>query len=63
MTREALLGAPEPFTPPCAHCGRETAAPVVVGVVERMVTYGCPGCAARYGAGPSPDDEVEAEAE
>ncbi|AZK94624.1 MULTISPECIES: hypothetical protein [Streptomyces] len=63
MTREALLNTPEPFTPPCVRCGRATAAPVVVGVTERasgppMVQYACPQDATRYGAGPSPDDEI-----
>ncbi|MFE0422154.1 hypothetical protein [Streptomyces sp. NPDC058953] len=58
MTREALLHTPRPFTPPCAHCGRETAAPVVVGVTGIVVRYACPACASEHGAGPSPDDEV-----
>ncbi|MGV9313820.1 hypothetical protein ACWDR0_16765 [Streptomyces sp. NPDC003691] len=64
MTREALLNsAPEPFTAPCAHCGRTTAAPITVGVTERasgppLVQYACPEDATRYGAGPSPDDEL-----
>ncbi|MFE0425214.1 hypothetical protein [Streptomyces sp. NPDC058953] len=62
MIREALLSTPQPFTPPCAYCGRVTGAPVIVGVTERasggppMVRYACPGCAAEHGAGPSPDD-------
>lgn len=65
MTREALLrDAPDPFTPPCAYCGRPTGAPVIVGVTERasgppMVQYACPGCAAEHGAGPSPDDVID----
>ncbi|AZK95331.1 hypothetical protein B7R87_16810 [Streptomyces tsukubensis] len=64
MTREALLGTSEPFMPPCVHCGRTTAAPVVVGEMARtsgppMVQYACPADAARYGAGPSPEDEID----
>ncbi|MFJ8231335.1 hypothetical protein ACIQ9E_15470 [Streptomyces sp. NPDC094448] len=64
MTREALLtSAPEPFTAPCVRCGRTTTVPVVVGVTERtsgppMVQYACPEDAVRYGAGPSPEDEI-----
>ncbi|MEW1549291.1 hypothetical protein [Streptomyces tsukubensis] len=64
MTREALLNdSSEPFRTLCVRCGRETAAPVVVGTVERAsgppaVQYACPQDAARYGAGPSPDDLI-----
>ncbi|MEU5160293.1 hypothetical protein AB0G74_11880 [Streptomyces sp. NPDC020875] len=63
MTREALLRTPAPFTPPCAYCDRETAAPVVVGAGDwpngcRFVRYACPACASEHGAGPSPEDEI-----
>ncbi|QDY78296.1 hypothetical protein FQU76_19380 [Streptomyces qinzhouensis] len=64
MTHDALVNdAPEPLTAWCVHCGRRTSAPVEVGVMERgssapLIQYACPEDAVRYGAGPSPADEI-----